>query len=265
MIKNKIAQILVPLLETLSHECAYNSFSFVAPEINIGNEFCTNADYQEPDLLVSGWQHFDQLRQKKSMLVTYFVRPAMLKKVKETALKAVNDLVLLDVTDNWQAQLLTKETKPFVMQSIFLTNNNYPQLIVPGLTLDGMNFNVQFDTAMPNYFKRVRNYNYVWQKNNYWPYYQKELINLDPKTDPNKLKKAIGKFYEQGLATLHYQAKNNKYSDYGSYDVEPIMYLSLAKLIQSQTQLKYNLKQMKTDQNFAPIINYLTKKLNLKD
>lgn len=265
MIENKVAQILVPLLENLSHECVYNSFSFVAPEAQIGNQFCTNADYQEPDLLVSGWQHFDQLRQKKSMLVTYFVRSAMLNQVKKAALKAMNDLVLLDVTANWQAQLLTKDTKPFVMQSIFLTNNTYPQLIVPGLTLDGMNFNVQFDTSMPNYFKRVRNYNYVWQKDNYWHYYQKELINLDHKVELNDLRPAIANFYEQGLAILHYQAKNHNYSDYGSYDVEPIMYLSLAKLIQSQTQLKYDLTKMKADKKFLPIINYLTKQLNLKD
>lgn len=264
MTENKITKILAPLLENLGHECVYNSFNLVAPEIDMGNEFCTNIAYDESEL-VGGWQHFDQLMQKKTMLLTYFVRPAILDQVKEMALKAVNELVKLDVTDHWQARLLTKDTKPFIMQSIFLTNNNYPQLLVPGLTLGGMNFDVQYNMPMPNYFNRVRNYNYVWQKDNYWHYYQKEIINLDPKVDPSTLKPAMDRFYEQGLATLHYQAKNEHYSRYGSYDVEPIMYLSLAKLIQSQTQLKYDLKQMKADQNFTPIINYLTKQLNLKD
>lgn len=262
MSQNNIIKILVPLLAALSHESVYDSFYLLAPQHNISKQFGLNYDYQDHDLLISDWQHFDQLRQPKSLLVTYFARPAALNKLKNAILSALNQLVALDTTNNWQARLLTKDTKPFIMQSIFLTNNTYPQLIVPGLTVTGMQFNAQFDTPMPDYFKQVRNYYYIWQKDNYGPYYQKELLNLDPNVDFNKLKTAITSFYEQGLATLHYQVKKYQDSDYDNYNVEPIMYLSLAKLIQNQTQITHNLQQIKTDKSFAPIINYLIKQLN---
>ena len=262
MSKNNIIKILVPLLTDLSHESVYDSFYFLAPQHNISKQFGLNYDYQDHDLLISDWQNFDQLRQPKSLLVTYFVRPAILNKIKKAVLNALNQLVALDATNNWQARLLTKNTKPFVMQSIFLTNNNYPQLIVPGLTVTGMQFNAQFEVAMPDYFKQVRNYYYIWQKDNYEPYYQKKLINLDPNVDFNKLQTAIARFYEKGLAILHYQVKKRQYSDYGNYDVAPIMYLSLDKLVQCQTQIEHDFAQIKTAAHYAPILNYLIKQLN---
>jgi len=267
MTDEQIRQILAPLGKKTSHQCAYLGLSLLAPKADINYdfdiEFGTNDKDYDPHALTAGWNHFDQLLQPKSMLLTYFVSTDALLPVKKQGLAVLQDLITQDATNNWQAQLLTSETKPFIMQSIFLTNNNYPQLIVPGRALFSGGFYQQFDILFPEYLKQFYDYYYVWQENNFWSYYQKEIVSLEPQMDLAALKKPIAALFKNYIATLRYQAKKSfKDSQQIYYNVNQITYLTLDDLIKTQTGISKPIEQIKDDADYHKLFTYLVNKLN---
>lgn len=267
MTDEQIIKILEPLGKKTSHQCAYLNLLFLAPKADINYdldvEFGTNDKDYDPYALTASWNHFNQLLQPKSMLLTYFVRADALLAVKKQGLAVLQNLIAQDVTDNWQAQLLTKKTKPFMMQSIFLTNNNYPQLIIPGRALFSAGFYQQFDLLLPEYLKQFYDYYYVWQENNFWSYYQKEIVSLEPQMDLMALKKPITALFKNNIATLCYQAKKSaKDSQQIHYNVNQITYLTLADAIKNQTGISKPIAQLKNDPDYQKLFTYLVNRLN---
>lgn len=263
----QITQILAPLGKKTSHKCAYLDLLLLAPKADINYdldvEFGTNDKDYDPHALTAGWNHFDQLLQPKSMLLTYFVSADACLTVQEQGLAVLQDLIAQDVTDNWQARLFTNETKPFIMQSIFLTNNNYPQLIVPGRALFSGGFYQQFDILFPEYLKQFYDYYYVWQEDNFWSYYQKEIVSLEPQMNLMTLKKPITALFKNNIATLRYQAKKSfKDSEQIHYNVNQITYLTLADLIKTQTRIGKPIEQIKNNSDYQKLFTYLVNKLN---
>lgn len=267
MTDEQIIKILEPLAKKISHKCAYLNLLFLAPKADINYdldvEFGTNDKNYDPYALTVSWNHFDQLLQPKSMLLTYFVRADALLTVKEQGLAVLQDLIAQDATNNWQACLLTSKTKPFIMQSIFLTNNNYPQLIVPGRALFSAGFYQQFNILLPDYLKQFYDYYYVWQEDNFWPYYQKEIVNLEPQMNLMTLKKPLTILFKNYIATLRYQAKKSvKDSQQIHYHVNQITYLTLDDLIKTQTGISKPIEQIKNSPDYQKLFTYLVNKLN---
>lgn len=263
----QIIKILAPLGKETSHKCAYLDLLLLAPKADINYdldvEFGTNDKNYDPYALAAGWNNFDQLLQPKSMLLTYFVSADALLTVKKQGLAVLQDLIAQDATDNWQARILTSATKPFIIQSIFLTNNNYPQLIVPGRALFSGGFYQQFDILFPEYLKQFYDYYYVWQEDNFWSYYQKEIVSLEPQMDLAALKKPITILFKNYIATLRYQAKKSfKDSEQIHYNVNQITYLTLDDLIKTQTGIDKPIEQIKNNSNYQKLFTYLVNKLN---
>ena len=261
----EIRRNLAILINTMSDDCAFFTVNLkTTHDDTIHAQYDNIEDFKdENDLqyLAYNWMRFNQLNENKSILFTYWVTKSNLEEVREQSIFILTQILKFDHTNNWQAQLLTAETEPFVMQSIFLTNNNYPQLVIPGLTCTKVGFSRTFNAKMPDYFKQFNNFYYLWQKDNYWSYYQKELVNLDPKVDTSQLKEPLANLFADAIATLRNKAQNRDHT-LTDNNQQPITYLTLANLVQTQTALNKNLKQVKDKAHYQPLVNYLTRELN---
>lgn len=273
MTDEQITEILAPLGKEVSHKSAYLSLSLLAPQADcdydLDMEFGSDDKDYDSHAFTAGWHNFDQfwhnfdqLLQPKSIILTYFVRADALEEVKEQGLAVLNNLIAQDATDNWQAQLFTSDTKPFIMQSIFVTNNNYPQLIMPGRALYSAGFYQQFDILLPDYLKQFYDYYYVWQEDNFWSYYQKEIVSLEPQMDLAALKKPITTLFKNSIATLRYRAKKSYEDPQIHYTIAPITYLTLADVIKNQTGISKPIEQIKNDPAYQKLFTYLVDKLN---
>lgn len=261
----KIRKSLIPLIGIISNKCAFFTVNLKTTHNDtIHAQYDNIEDFMdERDLqyLAYNWMRFEQLNENKSILFTYWVTKTNLTLVQEQVIAALTKILNFEKTNSWQIQLLTAKTEPFVMQSLFLTNNNYPQLVLPGLTCTKIGFSKTFNADMPTYFNQFNNYYYIWQKNNAWPYYQKELINLDHNVNTSELKKPITDLFDSAITTLRKKA-HNRYHTLAASNQQPITYLTLANLVQTQTALSKNLAQIKDQPHYQPLVNYLKAELN---
>lgn len=261
----EIRRNLAILMNTIIHECTFFTVNLKTTHDDTVHAQYNNVedfkDVNDLQYLAYNWMRFNQLNENKSILFTYWVTKTNLTLVQKQVIAALTKILESDHTNNWQAQLLTAETEPYIMQSIFLTNNNYPQLIIPGLTCTKVGFSRTFNAEMPIYFKQFNDYYYLWQKDNYWSYYQKELVNLDPKGNTSQLKKPVANLLADTIATLRNKAQNRDHT-LTDNNQQPITYLTLANLVQTQTALNKNLKQVKNQPHYQPLVNYLTRELN---
>lgn len=261
----KIRKSLILLIGIISNKCVFFTVNLktthndtIHVQYDNAEDFMAERDLQ---YLAYNWMRFNRLNENKSILFTYWVTKTNLALVQEQVIAALTKILAFEQTNSWQAQLLTAETEPFVMQSLFLTNNNYPQLILPGLTCTKTGFTKTFNADMPNYFNQFNNYYYVWQKDNAWPYYQKELINLDHNVNTSELKKPIANLFDSAITTLRKKAYN-RYHTSAAINQQAITYLTLANLVQTQTALSKNFAQIKDQPHYQPLVNYLTHELN---
>lgn len=261
----KIRKSLIPLIGIISDKCVFFTVNLkTIHDDTIHAQYDNVEDFKDENALqylAYNWMRFNRLNENKSVLFTYWVTKTNLALVQEQVITALTKILKFEKTNSWQAQLLTAETEPYVMQSLFLTNNNYPQLIIPGLTCTKIGFSKTFNADMPNYFNQFNNYYYVWQKDNAWPYYQKELINLDHNVKTNELKKPLANLFDSAITTLRKKA-HNRYDDLANSNQQPIIYLTLANLVQTQTALSKNLAQIKDQSHYQPLVNYLKAELN---
>lgn len=262
---NEIRKDLAILMNTISHSCIFFAINLkTTHDDTVHAQYDNVEDFKDANdlqYLAYNWMRFNQLNENKSVLFTYWVTKPNLEEVREQSIFILTKILEFDQTNNWQAQLLTAETEPYIMQSIFLTNNDYPQLVIPGLSCSKVGFEKTFNANMPDYFKQFNDFYYLWQKDNYWHYYQKELVNLDQKVDTSQLKEPIANLFDDAIFTLHNKARK-RYDISADNNQPPITYLTLANLVQNQTAINKNLKQIKNKQHYQPLVNYLTRELN---
>lgn len=222
----------------------------------------------------------------KSSLLTCLVLPDNVDKAKQIILKIGNSLVDLDATSNWQAKFITNKCQTYYLLNLFLTNNNYPQLVHLGSDCKASELSYHYSNCVntvvnnfkdENYAKgytqfghtnkdadqvkdRMDFLTYLWEPIKPHKFLSKQIVKLDNELSDEEINKTIDKIYDQ---SIHY-LKHYDDDSFTSSNPVPIRYLTPAIIFANFNFHKPNpldLKQFVKSEIGSKVMNYLAQSL----
>lgn len=224
----------------------------------------------------------------KSSLITCLVLPNNVDKVKQIMLKIGNSLVDLDATSNWQAKFITNKCQAYYLLNLFLTNNNYPQLVHLGSGCKASELSYHYSKYVnvvvdnfkdDNYAKGYTQFGhtnkdadqvkdqmdfltYLWEPIKPHEFLSKQIVKLDNELSDKEINIAIDKIYDQSIHNLkHYDDDS-----FTSSNPVPIRYLTPATIFANfsfhdKPTHQLDLKQFVKSEIGSKVMNYLAQSL----
>lgn len=224
----------------------------------------------------------------KSGLITCLALPNNVNKVKQIMLKIGDSLVDLDATSNWQAKFITNKCQTYYLLNLFLTNNNYPQLVHLGSGCKASELSYHYSKYVnvvvdnfkdDNYAKGYTQFGhtnqdadkvpdqmdfltYLWEPIKPHKFLSKQIVKLDNELSDEEINKEIDKIYDQSIHYLkHY------YDDSFTSSISvPIRYLTPATIFANfnfhdKPTHQLDLKQFAKSEIGDKVMNYLAQSL----
>lgn len=193
-------------------------------------------------------------------------------------------LVNIDITNNWYGKLLIHSNTQFSLVNLLLTNNDQPKIIFYGHdiynklrdTINDYNKNILYQRTefyncifMKPDFSNLNKCVYLWQFDSFSNIYQTQLVNLAPKVSNLTLNQTINQFaktvIDKYIANFKTESNQKKFAN-NDQDFDSIINVTLDWLFVQVSQL-HDLKSYKYtyDKNLPEgkqVLKYLAQQLN---